>query len=135
MIATEFSVWSATKHLGVKRAKWLHPLKTLIQEGIKVAGGSDCPMEPLNPMLGIQDVVVRECFPEQRLSIEEALGLYTIYAAYSSNEEKVKGSIEEGKFADLTILSKDPLTVTANEINCIKVEMTIINGEIVYSKN
>ena len=52
MVPTEFTVWHATEHLGAERAKWLHPLKTLINEGVKVAGGSDCPMEPLNPLAG-----------------------------------------------------------------------------------
>ena len=60
MIPTEFEVWSAREHLGIERAKWLHPLKTLLNEGIKVAGGSDCPMEPLNPLLGMQEAVVRQ---------------------------------------------------------------------------
>ncbi len=59
VIATEFSVWSAREHLGPERARWLHPLKTLLKEGVKVAGGSDCPMEPLNPFLGIQEAVLR----------------------------------------------------------------------------
>ena len=99
VISTEFTVWSAIKRLGRKRATWLHPLKTLIDEGVKIAGGSDCPMEPLSPLLGIQEVVLREEFPEQRLSVEEALRMYTLDAAYCSGEEDAKGSIEEGKLA------------------------------------
>jgi predicted amidohydrolase YtcJ len=135
VIASEFAVWSATERLGVERAKWLHPLKTLLKEGVKVAGGSDCPMEPLNPLLGMQEAVLREHFPEQRLSVEEALGMYTLDAAYCSGEEKVKGSIETGKLADLTILSNDPLAIQTNEIKDISIEMTIIDGNIVYSKH
>ena len=88
---------------------WLHPLKTLLNEGLKIAGGSDCPMEPLSPLLGMQEAVLRPNFPEQRLTVEEALRMYTVDAAYSSCEEKVKGSIEDGRLADLTILSHDPL--------------------------
>ncbi len=133
VIATEFSVWSATTRLGVKRAKWLHPIKTLLKEGVKVAGGSDCPMEPLNPFLGMQEAVLREHFPEQRLSVEEALRMYTIDAAYCSGGEKIKGSIEAGKLADLTVLSDDPLAINTNKIKDVKVELTIINGKIVYS--
>jgi predicted amidohydrolase YtcJ len=133
VIATEFSVWSAIEHLGDQRAKWLHPLKTLLAEDVKVAGGSDCPMEPLNPLLGVQDAVTRQVFPEQRLSIEEALRIYTIDAAFCSCEEKVKGSIEKGKLADLTILSDDPFVVSPNEIETVKVDTTIIDGKIVYS--
>lgn len=134
VIASEFTVWSATERLGVERAKWLHPLKTLLMAGVKVAGGSDCPMEPLSPLLGMQEVVMRESFPEQRLSVEEALRMYTVDAAYSSGEEKIKGSIEDGKLADLTILLNDPLTVQTDKIKNITVEMTIIDGKVVYSK-
>jgi hypothetical protein len=134
VIATEFSVWSATERLGAKRAKWLHPLKSLLKEGVKVAGGSDCPMEPLNPFLGIQEAVLRGYFPEQRLSVDEALHMYTIDAAYCSGEEKIKGSIEVGKLADLTVLSDDPLDIDTNKIKEINAEMTIINGKVVYSK-
>jgi predicted amidohydrolase YtcJ len=131
MIPTEFGVWSATDHLGIERAKWLHPLKTLLNEGVKVAGGSDCPMEPLNPLLGMQEAVARESYPEQRLSVEEALRMYTLDAAYSSGEENIKGSIEEGKLADFTILSADPNAVKPEKIKEIKVEMTIIDGKII----
>jgi len=134
VIATEFAVWSATKHLGVERAKWLHPLKTLLTAGVKVAGGSDCPMEPLSPLLGIQEAVLRQVFPEQQLTVEEALRMYTTDAAYSSSEEKIKGSIEVGKLADLTVLLNDPLTVQNDKIKEIPIEMTIINGKVVYSK-
>ena len=135
VISTEFSVWSAIARLGSTRAKWLHPLKTLLNDGVKVAGGSDCPMEPLNPFLGLQESVLREHFPEQRLSVEEALRMYTVDAAYCSGEEKVKGSIEVGKLADLTVLSDDPMVINTTKIKDVKIEITIINGKIVYSKH
>jgi predicted amidohydrolase YtcJ len=134
VIATEFAVWSANEHLGIERAKWLHPLKTLLNAGIKVAGGSDCPMEPLSALLGIQEAVLRKDFSEQCLSFEEALRMYSVDAAYSSGEEEIKGSIEVGKLADLTVLSNDPLTVPTDEIKDIPVEMTVIDGKVVYSK-
>ena len=135
VIATEFAVWSATERLGFERAKWLHPLKTLLKEGVKVAGGSDCPMEPLSPLFSIQEAVLRASFPEQRLTVEEALRMYTVDAAYCSGEENVKGSIENGKLADLTILSNDPMIVPTNEIKDVKVYMAIIDGKVVYSKH
>jgi hypothetical protein len=135
VIASEFAVWSAAERLGIERAKWLHPLKTLIKEGVKVAGGSDCPMEPLSPLLGVQEAVLRANFSEQRLTVEEALRMYTVDAAYSCVEEKVKGSIEDGKLADVTILSDDPLTIPTDKINDIIIELTIINGRVVYSKH
>jgi len=135
VISTEFAVWSAVTRLGVKRAKLLHPLRTLINAGIKIAGGSDCPMEPLNPLLGMYETVNRASFPEQRLTAEQALRMYTIDAAYCSGEEKEKGSVDEGKLADLTVLSQDPTCVEAAGIRDIKVEMTIVNGIITSSGN
>ncbi|MGE5533244.1 MAG: amidohydrolase [Bacillota bacterium] len=131
MVPTEFKVWSATKSLGVMRANWLHPFKTLLNEGIKVAGGSDCPMEPLNPLLGMQETIVRESTPEQSLTFEEALGMYTLGAAYCSCEENVKGSIEEGKLADLTVLSSDLSAMEKKKIKDIKVEMIIVDGKVI----
>jgi predicted amidohydrolase YtcJ len=134
VVVSEFSVWSATEHLGAERARWLFPLKTLIKEGVKVVGGSDCPMEPLNPLLGIQAAVTRQFFPEERITVGEALRMYTVDAAYSSGEENIKGSIETGKLADLTVLSHDPGKVPPNQIENIAVEMTIAGGKVVYSK-
>jgi predicted amidohydrolase YtcJ len=135
VIASEFAVWHATENLGVERARWLYPLKTLLSKGVRVIGGSDCPMEPLNPLLGIQDAVTREHFAEQRLSVEEAMRMYTVNAAYASNEENIKGSIEEGKLADLAVLSRDPERVEPNQISEIAVDMTIIGGKILFYKH
>ncbi len=132
VIATEFAVWSAATRLGAERAKWLHPLKTLLDAGVKVAAGSDCPMEPLNPLLGMQEAVNRSSFPEQRLSVEEALRMYTVDAAYCSGDEKMKGSIEEGKLADLTVLSEDPAAVSTEKIKEINVKATVVNGKLVF---
>ena len=133
-VISEFSVWDVVNRLGSKRARMLYPIKTLISEGIRVIGGSDCPMEPLDPMSGIQAAVTRKFFPEEQITVDEALQIYTVNAAYSSFEEDSKGSIEEGKLADLTVLSDNPRTVPVNEIGNIKVEMTIVGGKIVYQK-
>ncbi len=134
VIASEFSVWSATDHLGPQRTRWLYPIKTLLKEGIRVIGGSDCPMEPLSPLSGIQAAVTRQFFPEERITIDDALRIYTVNAAYASFEENIKGSIEAGKLADITVLSRDPLTVPPNKIENIAVEMTIVGGKVVYPK-
>jgi hypothetical protein len=90
-------------------------------------------MEPLSPLLGMQEVVLRAEFPEQRLSVEEAMRMYTLDAAYCSGEENLKGSLEEGKLADLTILSDDPLFVSTDKIKEINVEFVIIDGKVVFS--
>jgi len=134
VVASEFSVWSATEKLGAERARWLYPLKTLLKKGIRVIGGSDCPMEPLSPLMGIQVAVSREAFPEEQVTVDEALRMYTVDAAYSSNEENIKGSIETGKLADLTVLSDNPKNVSPKEIKGITVEMTLVGGRIVYPK-
>lgn len=133
--ASEFSVWSATENLGAERARWLYPLKTLIEKGIRVISGSDCPMEPLSPLMGIQAAVTREAFPEEQVTVDAALRMYTVDAAYSSNEEKVKGSIERGKLADLSVLSDDPRNVSPEKIKNITVEMTLVNGRVFNCRN
>lgn len=133
-IISEFTAWSAVDRLGKKRAKLLYPLKTLNENGIRVSGGSDCPMESVNPFLGIQAAVARQFFSEQQLTVDEALRMYTVNAAYASFEDHVKGSIEEGKLADLTVVSCDPTQIEPNQLTNIKVKMTIIDGKIVYSR-
>ena len=133
VIASEFSVWSALNRLGPKRARWLFPLKTLVESGILVISGSDCPMEPLNPMLGVQEAAAREPFPEQQISVEAALRMYTLNAAYASFEENAKGSIETGKLADITVLSGDPQIAEVDKISNITIVMTIVDGRMIYA--
>jgi hypothetical protein len=133
VINSEFKTWSAIDNLGKNRARWLFPIRTLIDNAIILMGGSDCPMEPLNPLLGIQMLVNRQFFSEESINPTEALAMYTINAAYSTKEENYKGSIEEGKIADLTILSEDPTIIPYNRIRTVEVTTTIIGGKIVYS--
>ena len=90
-------------------------------------------MENVNPFLGIQAAVTRQIFPEQQLTVNEALQMYTVNAAYASFEEDTKGSIDEGKLADITVISIDPTQTDPNQLTNIKVKMTIIDGKIVYS--
>jgi predicted amidohydrolase YtcJ len=130
MISTEFTVWSAQQRL-CERARWLHPLKSLVDAGVKVAGGSDCPMEPLNPFLGMQEAVFRQAFPEQRLSALDALRMYTLDAAYSTGEEWLKGSIEAEKLADLTVLASNPEMVAPDKIKDIRVNVVVVGGKII----
>jgi predicted amidohydrolase YtcJ len=72
--------------------------------------------------------------PEQRLTPEEAIYLYTMASAYASFDEKIKGSIEAGKLADLVVLGEDPRRVDPDEIKDIPVEMTVVGGEIKYGE-
>ena len=119
--------------VGPTRARWVYPFKTLLQDGIQVAGGSDCPVEPINPLLGIYAAVAREALPQERITVDDALRVYTVNGAYASFEENVKGSIEEGKLADFVVLSHDPLTIPSSKIKDIRVETTIMGGRVVYA--
>jgi len=121
------------QRLGSERARWTYPFKSLVDKGILLAASSDAPVEPLSPLLGIWAAVTRQSHPEERLSVGEALEAYTIDAAYFSFEEQVKGSIEVGRYADLTVLSHNPLKAKPEKIKTIKVEMTIVDGKVVYS--
>jgi len=126
--------WIADR-LGPKRARWTYPFKTLIQEGVPTVGGSDCPVEPVKPLLGIQAAVSRKSFPEEQISVDKALRMYTIDAAFASFEENAKGSIEVGKLADLVVLSRDPRRVPPDKIRDIVVEMTFVGGRMVHGSS
>jgi len=126
--------WVVTR-VGKDRARWVYPFKTLVKEGLIVTSGSDCPVEPIDPLLGVWAAVTRKSFAEENLTVEEALKTYTLNAAYASFDENNKGTIEVGKLADLTVLSDDLFNVPPDEIKRARVEMTIVDGKIVYSRN
>ncbi len=123
------------KRLGKERCKYTYPMKSLVDAGVVIASGSDCPIEDPSVILGLHALVTRNGFvPEQCISIEDALKTYTINAAYAAFEEKIKGSIEVGKLADFVILNKNPLEVSKDEIKDIQVMETIIRGKSVFKK-
>jgi len=130
-----FSDFWVVNRVGEDRARWVYPFKTLMKEGLIVTSGSDCPVEPIDPLFGVWAAVTRESFAEESLTVEEALKTYTLNAAYASFDENKKGTIEVGKFADVTVLSDDLLNIPAEEIKSVKVEMTIVDGKIVYSRS
>ena len=116
----------------------LYPLKMLRDSGVEVAAGSDCPIAPPSPLVGIYAAVSRKAesgdavAQEQRIAPREALRMYTLSAARAGRMENTAGSISEGKLADLALLSGDPTTVSLEAIKDIRVLMTIIGGEIVW---
>lgn len=128
-----FSDWWVVDRVGKERTRWVYPFKSLMNEELIVVSGSDCPVEPINPILGIWAAVARKSFPEQKLSVEEALRTYTLNAAYASYDENKRGTIEPGKLADITILSDDLFDIPPDEIKNVKAEMTIVDGKIVYT--
>jgi hypothetical protein len=121
-----------TNRLGKARTRWTYAFKSLLEAGVKIIGGSDAPVEPVSPMLGIYASVARKTNSQEKLSVDEALKSYTMNAAYGSFEEDIKGSIEVGKFADLTVLSKDPYSIAPERLKDVKVEMTIVGGTVVH---
>ncbi|MEM3578384.1 MAG: amidohydrolase [Candidatus Bathyarchaeia archaeon] len=122
------------QRVGEKRGRWVYPFKTLMREGIVVASGSDSPVEPINPLLGVWAAVAKANFAEERLSLDEALRTYTLNAAYASFEENLKGSIEAGKLADMVVLSEDLDRIPPEKMRDVDVEMVIVGGKIVYEK-
>jgi predicted amidohydrolase YtcJ len=120
--------------VGKDRARWVYPFKTLMQEGLIVASGSDCPVEPIDPLLGIWAIVARKTVAEDSLTMEEALKTYTLNAAYASFDEDKKGVIKAGKFADLTILSDDLFEIPPDKVRNVAVEMVLVDGKIVYAR-
>jgi hypothetical protein len=120
--------------LGKARVKRIHPYRTMLSHGILMTGGSDSPVTRIDPLLGIS-AAVNHPHSDERLPVLEAIKLFTMNGAKSAFEENVKGSIEAGKAADLVVLSEDPLSVDPDKIETTSVEMTLINGKIVFSKN
>jgi predicted amidohydrolase YtcJ len=128
--------------LGAKRAEeGAYVWQKLMKSGAVVSNGTDAPVERINPIANYYATVTRKLqdgttfYPDQRMSREEALKSYTWNAAYAAKEETVKGSLTPGKLADVTVLSKDLLTVPDEEILSTRVVYTIVGGKIVYRGN
>jgi len=122
-----------------KRCRLAYAYKTLLKSGARVVFGSDVPIETLDPWKGIHAAVTRHrigeeksWYPEERVSVAEAVSAYTQWASYASCEEGLKGSIQVGKLADMVILSRDIFQVNPEEIPNTRVECTILGGKIVY---
>jgi len=123
------------KRLGKERLKYTYPFKSIIDAGLILASGSDCPIEDPSPLLGLHALINRNGLViEECISVEEALKTYTLNAAYAAFEEDIKGSIEVGKLADFVILDRNPMEIPKEEIKEIRVLETIIRGKTVFVK-
>lgn len=127
------------KRLGEERAEsGAYLWRTLIDLGVVVTNGTDVPVEDIDPIAGFHASVTRECwdgsifYPEQKMTREEALRSYTLNNAIAAFEEHLKGSLTPGKLADITILSKDIMTIPEEEIRTAVVDYTIVGGVIRY---
>lgn len=140
-IFLDYDLHIVEDRVGAERAKWTYNWKTLIDKGVHVAFGSDCPVEPCNVMHGIYAAVTRKdlsgypeggWLPEQKISVEEALYGFTMGAAYAAFEENIKGSIREDKLADFTVLNEDIFEIEHDRLKDVEVAATIVNGEIMW---
>ncbi|GAA4707473.1 hypothetical protein GCM10023228_10120 [Brevibacillus fulvus] len=131
------------ERIGEERANQCYIWKSMLSSGILCAGGSDAPVEPIEPLLGIHAAVTRRSpheqhagyNPAEKLTMAEALQLFTLGGAYATNEEHVKGTISVGKYADMTVFSHHLLEIDPDELLSTRIEKTIIGGEICYDKN
>jgi predicted amidohydrolase YtcJ len=128
--------------VGEKRATYEWPTRTVLEAGANLTSNSDAPVTYPNWRMGVQAAVLREGLvsgkvngPEECLTVEEAIHTYTINSAWQDHMENVKGSIEEGKFADFCIIGDDILTVDPHKIGEIPVLMTIVGGKIVFDES
>ena len=130
--------------IGPERIKTTYAFKSLIDANTTLVFGSDWPVAPASPLYGIYAAVTRQTLdnknlngwiPEQKINLEQALLAYTKNAAYSSFDEKIKGTLEEGKLADFVILSEDLTKIESEKIKNVIVLQTYIGGKMVFSRN
>jgi predicted amidohydrolase YtcJ len=131
-----YSQWGA-------RAGFAFPFKSLLKRGVIICGGSDWPVGLYNPLIGLDILVNHRFGPEEKgevlnssecLSVLEAIRVYTSNGAYTAFEEGNRGYLEEGKLADMVVLSDDILAVPVSSIKDLKVEQTYVDGRLVYER-
>jgi len=127
---------------GPERIRWSYPAKSYIENGIVEGAGSDVFVTPISPWWGIWSAVVRQemqsgqiLAPEERITVEQAITLYTRNGAYVGFEEHEKGSLEAGKLADFIVVDRDVLRVPAEELKDVQVLRTYVGGNLVYDKS
>jgi predicted amidohydrolase YtcJ len=125
---------------GPERVRWAYPAKSYIENGIVEAAGSDVDVTPISPWWGLWAAVAREEFqtgqvlaPEERITVEEALALYTRNGAYAGFEEDRKGSLVPGKLADFIVVDRDVLSIPSDELKDVRVLGTYVGGQQVYA--
>jgi predicted amidohydrolase YtcJ len=132
--------WAA-KRLDETRLRGTYAFRSLLDAGARLAFGTDSPVASLDPLLGIWAAVTRQTadgknpngwFPEQKITVDEAVRCYTLGSAYAEFQEKTKGTFEVGKLADVIMLSDDIFTIDPVKIKDAKVLLTIVDGKVVY---
>jgi hypothetical protein len=134
----------AEKRIGHERCKTTYAFRSLLDAGAVLTFGSDWTVAPLNPLLGIYAAVTRKTldgknpggwYPEQRITVEEAVRAYTVNSAHAEFAETLKGSLEVGKLADVVVLSQDVFSINPDLIPQTKVVYTIVGGKVVFGIN
>jgi len=133
----------AEKRIGKERCKTTYAFRSLLDAGVQVAFGSDWPVAPISPILGIYAAVTRRTLdgknpggwiPEQKISVPEAVKAYTWTSAYAEFAENMKGTISPGQLADFVVLSADIFQMPPEQIEKVHVVCTIVGGRIVYER-
>ena len=139
-VFTTYAYYNSDKFhfYGEQRMQHSMAYRSFLDAGIQAAAGSDFSPGPFAPLMGIQGMVTRTGWngetwgANQRITIDEALGVNTINGAYNSHEEGIKGSITAGKLADFVVLADDPHTVDKGKIKDIQIVRTVTGGSTVY---
>ena len=133
----------AERRIGPERIKTTYAFKTFLDDGVRLALGTDWTVAPLNPMLTLYAAVTRATLdgknpngwvPQQKISLEDALRAYTAGSAYAEFQEKEKGTLSSGKLADMVLLSDDLFAIKPEAIRDVTVEETIVGGKVVWEK-
>ena len=129
----------AMERIGAERAKDSYAWRKFLQSGVRLAFGTDYPVEPITPFRGVYAAVTRkneegtkEYFPEEKLTIDEAIAAYTTGAAFAEFEERTKGTLDPGMLADFVVLDRDITKVSPREVLGTKVLRTVVGGKTVY---
>jgi predicted amidohydrolase YtcJ len=133
----------AEKRIGAERIRTTYAFRSLLDAGARLAFGSDWTVAPLDPLQGIYAAVTRQTLdgaypggwvPEQRIGVTEALAAYTAHGAYANYVENETGTLTVGKYADLAVLSEDILAIDPARIGEVRVDLTMVDGEVVYQR-
>ncbi|WZL73900.1 amidohydrolase [Clostridiaceae bacterium 35-E11] len=141
-LSTASDLTMMNSRLGSEREKECHAWRTLQDLGVCISASSDIPVESPNAFYGIHAIVNRQhldgnpaegWLPEQSVTVKEAIEMYTINSAYAAFEDHIKGTLVEGKLADMIVLNQDPFEVNVDELKDIVVEKTIVGGKVRFS--
>jgi hypothetical protein len=134
----------ACGRIGEKRSREAWPTRSLLDAGVCLAFGSDWWVAPIDPLAGIYAATTRRPIdgsrpggwvPEQKISVKDAVHAYTVGSAYASFQDDRKGSLEAGKLADIAVISEDIFNMPAEDIARVKVDLTIVGGEVVFDRS